>query len=261
MSNSTSRPDRQEIAEIFSMIMEDIFSVPESTAVEKALMRLAREGEVASAHPSVAALADDYEAARGSGDNDDREYRFLMLYQGLHCIGMGYSEQEAAQLKGSSGIANQPGGLLPVVAASRFMREDTVSGDLGAGNGLQGLLLQSIRPHAETRLVEMSTPMVEAGRMLTRALGLGARVRWTHGDITEQDLSGVGLVYIYRPAKPHGEGRALYEKLGQRLANAGGAVEVSVADCLGPYISGFSEEIYKDEYFTCFRLHARQGVS
>ena len=26
-------------------------------------------------------------------------------------------------------------------------------------------------------------------------------------------------------------------------------------------VAGFSEEIYKDEYFNCFRLHARQGVS
>ena len=51
-------------------------------------------------------------------------------------------------------------------------------------------------------------------------------------------------------------GRAVVRGGGWRVGGWG----VSVADCLGRYISGFSEEIYKDEYFTCFRLRALPDV-
>jgi hypothetical protein len=130
-----------------------------------------------------------------------------------------------------------------------------VSADLGAGNGLQGLLLQRLYPHARTLQLEISSRMIDIGRGLQSWLGIPEdRVEWRCGDLLEAPLEDVDLLYLYRPVRPDGPGRRFYENLAGRLERAPGQVVVfSIADCLGEFLSDRFERFYGDGHLTCFR--------
>ncbi len=245
-----------ELDRLSEAVIANLFNVPEALELEKALVSIASDKNVMSSFPQVSRPLDDYDKARRTATKDlvGREYALLELYLVLHGLGSGYSSYEARLMADAEGIINLPGGMLPVVAASLLSSPEMTSMDLGAGNGLQGLLLQSLCPHRKTFQVELSGSMIETGKLFQRALGIHTdRVQWICGDIATQDIAGIDLLYMYRPLKPHGKGRALYEDLAIRLSALDTEVTVlSVADCLGPFLGENFPRIYSNEFFSCY---------
>jgi predicted RNA methylase len=99
----------------------------------------------------------------------------------------------------------------------------TVSCDLGAGNGLQGLLLQLCHPAPPLPVqVELSGAMVAIGRRLQQWLGIAAgAIEWIEGDVRDVDLGEADFIYLYRPMRPKtGAGRAFYSRLADTIATS-----------------------------------------
>jgi len=142
-----------------------------------------------------------------------------------------------------------------VLRAGPFVGPDSVCGDFGAGNGLQGLLLQVLFPHLRTVQVELSSRLVDAGRHLQRWLGVPTdRVEWVVGDILDVSPTDMDFVYLYRPVRPEGPGRVFYERFGAALDRSDrDPVVFSVADALGPFLSDRFEVLFGDGHLTCFQ--------
>lgn len=244
-----------DLKSLTEAVMDNLFNVPEALWLEKALISIASDAEVQRSYPDLEKPLSQYMHAKSENDPAQRECALLELYLSLHALGTGYSDHEARKLKQAVGINNLPGGMFPVVAASRLAGPDSVCMDLGAGNGLQGLLLQVLSPHRKTIQVELSSGMIEAGKMFQRALGIDAdRMEWICGDIALQDLGGVDLIYMYRPVKPHGKGSVLYDEVARKLSALDAEVTVvSVADCLGKFLHDDFQCIYSNEFFSCYR--------
>ena len=245
----------RNLGSLAEAVINNLFNVPEALVLEGALVRIASDAEVVRSFPDVSKPLDEYRQAESRNDPAQRECALLELYLCLHALGSEYSELEHEKLRQAEGISNLPGGMFPIVAASRLLGPDNACMDLGAGNGLQGLLLQSLLPHRKTSQVELSGKMIEAGKMFQRALGINAdRVEWICGDIASQDLAGVDLLYMYRPLKPYGKGIELYEEVARRLSALDTEVTVlSVADCLGKFLNKDFNLIYSNEFFSCYR--------
>ncbi len=131
-----------------------------------------------------------------------------------------------------------------------------MSADLGAGNGLQGMLLQILYPHRKTIQIEISSDMVELGKQLQAWLGIPTdRVEWRAGDVCDEAFDGIDFIYLYRPVRPATDkGRAFYTRLAKTLDEAPGEVVVfSIADCLRDFLSPRFEMFYTDGHLTCFR--------
>jgi hypothetical protein len=128
--------------------------------------------------------------------------------------------------------------------------------DYGAGNGLQGLLLQHLYPHRLTTLVELSGSMIEKGKVLQGMLGIPAeRIEWVHGSVEEVSPRAFEFIYLYRPLRPEGEaGRRFYEWFAGELEDAEGSVTIfSVADCLREFLDSRRFTVfYDDGQLTCF---------
>ncbi len=245
---------KKNLKELDALVTDNLFLVPESAIFENALVSIASDPNVTAAFPFLKTSLFEYEKV-DSGDLIEREYRLLKLYLAIHNTGCDYSSSEADSLKDGAGITNLPGGMYPLIAAARLINENMTSMDLGAGNGLQGLLLQCLTPHRKTIQVELSTKMIEAGKLLHKALKIPQeRVRWSAEDISEQRFGDLDFLYIYRPVKPHGEGKKLYEQVAGNLASLDKNITVlSVADCLGPYIKDSFSEFHSNEFFTIYR--------
>ena len=55
--------------------------------------------------------------------------------------------------------------------------------------------------------------LVEAGRALQEWLSIPAdRVEWIVGNVMDHSPAGMDFVYLYRPVRPTGVGRAFYER-------------------------------------------------
>ncbi len=210
-------------------------------------------------YPQAAALQEQLRARLASGDGERIEEALLELYAHLHGHDAPYTPQERARVRATGGYWCHAGGLSPVVEAADLLRPDSASIDLGAGNGLQLLLVQYLAPHRLSVQVEISGRMLDSGRALQEWLGIPQeRVRWLHGDVLEAEISGYDLVYLYRPVKPEGLGRAFYERLARQLASAPRPVVVlSIADCLGEFLPRSIEKFYSDGQLTCYRTHGR----
>jgi hypothetical protein len=200
-------------------------------------------------------LHERFLAAADLGDGERLEEAFLELYCHLHLHEAPYTPQERKRLNETGGYWCHAGGLSPILKAGPWIRPETVSADFGAGNGLQGLLLQVLYPHARTRQIEISTQSVEIGKRLQTWLGVPAeRVEWVAGDLLEASALGVDFLYLYRPLRPQGEGRRFYERLASELEQAPGPVVIfSIADCLRSFLSGRFEVFYTDGQLTCIR--------
>ena len=156
----------------------------------------------------------------------------------------------------ASGFTICPAGSRRLVIASELIGPRSVVADLGAGNGLQGLLMQHIAPHALTIQVELSGRMIEAGREMERALGVkDGLIRWVHGDLAVTFVEEeADLIYLYRPVKPHGCGNTIYASLAKRICRCRKVRHIiSVADCLGRHLAGgpFSSA-FSNEYLTVY---------
>ncbi|MHC4607917.1 MAG: hypothetical protein ACYTAF_13470 [Planctomycetota bacterium] len=206
-------------------------------------------------YPRYAELKEKLVASVGTADTEES---FLALYSHVHGYEVPFTPEERARFRELDGYLCHVGGLSPLVKAEPFITPDTVSGDFGAGNGLQGLLLQYLYPHRRTVQVELSSRLVESGRLLQEWIGIpGDRVEWIAGDITDVSPADMDFVYLYRPVRPDGPGRAFYEKFAAELDRAKPSVVVfSVADCLGPFLSSKFEAFDTDGHLTCFRRTA-----
>ena len=206
-------------------------------------------------YPSYAELKGRFLAAIEGSDSDALEEAFLLLYAHIHGYEVPYTPGERHRVAQTGGYLSHVGGLSPILKAAPFIGPATVSGDFGAGNGLQGLLIQTLNPHAKTVQVEISSRMVEAGKRLQAWLGIPEeRVEWVVGDVSEVSPTGMDFIYLYRPVRPTGSGKAFYRRFAEQLrASQGPVVIFSVADCLRPYLSPDFEVVYADGHLTCLR--------
>ncbi len=194
---------------------------------------------------------------RIEGDEPDAlEEAFLNLYAHLHMNEARYTQEERERLDEAGGYWAHAGGLSPILKAGPWISPATVSADLGAGNGLQGLLLQSLYPHQLTIQYEISSDMVAVGQRLQEWLGIAEeRVEWIVGDVCDQVFEDIDFYYLYRPVRPETErGEAFYENLAEMLDWGGQPVVIfSIADCLEQFLSRRFKTFYYDGHLTCFR--------
>ena len=202
-----------------------------------------------------AELKGRFERAAREGDWDTLEASFLALYCHVHGYEVPYTDAERRRVDAMAGYLCHPGGLSPILKAEPFVTADTVSGDFGAGNGLQGLLMQFLYPHTRAVQIEISSRMVDAGRHLQRWIGIDEeRVQWIVGDISDVSPEGMDFIYLYRPVRPAEGGKVFYEEFAQKLELVSHPVVVfSVADCLGGFLSGSFHVFYDDGHLKCFR--------
>jgi len=212
--------------------------------------------------PGHGDLFPEYERLHGrflasARDNDGEvlEERFLELYCHLHMHEAPYTPDERQVVDATGGYWCHAGGLSPILKAGDWIRNDTVSADYGAGNGLQGLLLQTLYPHALSVQIEISARMAEIGRMLQSWLGIAAhRVRWVVDDVNNVPARGFDFVYLYRPVRPSGDGLRFYRGFASDLEGSTHPVVVfSIADCLRPFLSSRFERFYYDGHLACYR--------
>ena len=206
-------------------------------------------------YPDYGELKERFCRAAEGSDSDRLEETFLALYCHVHGYEVPYTEQERDRVTAMAGYLCHPGGLSPILKAEPFVSDATVSGDFGAGNGLQGLLLQYLFPHKKTVQIEISSRMVDAGRQLQQWIGVDeGRVEWLAADISEVSPEDMDFVYLYRPVRPDGGGRQFYESFSKNLERCKGSIVIfSVADCLGSFLSPKFETFYCDGHLTCFR--------
>jgi len=223
-------------------------------AVTGSLLELASNAAVQAEVPNLDRYVINLRDAIKNGDFAALENPMLNLYTHLHRAGSVYSPSERDLLLKRKGYTCHPGGLSPLIKAVEFIRPGSIIADLGAGNGLQGLLLQAICPHRKTIQIEISSELIRIGRIFQRALGIKYdRVEWIHDDVMNVSIGEADFVYIYLPAKPIEGGVAVYKAIAGRL----GAIEkpiviFSVADCLAEFLDSRFSIFYTDGHLTCF---------
>ena len=238
--------------------MENLF---ESTSCEKqisiitkALLKIATNNAVKSEIPEIDHYIENLKSALKKGELPTLERALLNLYIRLHGAGSAYSPQERETLTKRKGYSCYPGGLSPLIKAVQFIKPDSIVADLGAGNGLQGLLLQCICPHQKTIQIELSSEMIRVGRLFQQALGLSAeRVEWIHDDIVNVSIEAADFIYVYLPAKPLDGGKEIYEAIAHKVSTIKRPLVIfSVADCLAKFIDSRFSVSYTDGHLTCF---------
>jgi len=205
--------------------------------------------------PRFQALRGELRAAAAGDDGERLEEALLELYAHLHGHEAPYTPAERARVDATGGYWGHAGGLSPVLLAADLVEPGWVSADLGAGNGLQLLLLQLLAPHARSVQVEISSRMLEAGRGLQGWLGIApGRVEWRQADVTACAVPQCDLLYLYRPVRLVGGGRRYYERLAAELSARDPApVILSVADCLVQFLPDDFERFYFDGHLAAFR--------
>ena len=183
------------------------------------------------------------------------EERFLELYAHLHMNEAPYTTEERQRMDAAGGYWNHAGGLSPILKAEPWIRPDTVSADFGAGNGLQGLLLQVLYPHRKTVQIEISARMSEIGEELRGWLGVpGERIKWIVADVLDTPAIGYDFIYLYRPVRPEDPGRDFYTRFAREVeGEASPPIIFSIADCLRDFLSDRYEAFYSDGHLTCFK--------
>ena len=238
--------------------------MPSAAALPPRDLVLARVGELFDAlasRPGIDAAVPSYlkfhrelQQARETGDEDRIETALARLYCVVHGSGGAYAEVERAAFDKLGGYWCHAGGLEPLHLAAAYFTPETRFADYGAGNGLQGLLFQHLYPHRLTTLVELGGPMIEQGRRLQALIGIpGERVDWVHANIMDVPPGRFDVIYLYRPVRPEGEGRAFYAMFAREVAAAGHPVTiVSVADCLKDFLPPEFRVLHGDGQVTCF---------
>jgi hypothetical protein len=230
------------------------FSEEEMLPIVQALLDLAHDNAVRSELPDIDQNVGVFIEAAEMGDTSALEAATIKLYLALHSAGYAYSSYERDLLTLKNGYSCISGGLSPLMLAGKYIRLGSVVADLGAGNGLQGLLLQRLYPHKKTLQIELSSEMVRMGRIFQGALGIGDdRMEWINADIADVSLESVDFVYLYRPARPSDSGSGLYRAIALKLAaNRKPVVIFSVADCLSGFLDKSFSVSYTDGHLTCF---------
>ena len=218
-------------------------------------LRLPAPPDPHQSFPDYPRLRDRLGRAAEDGEPEDVEARFLELYAHVHMNEAPYSLDERRRMDAAGGYWNHAGGLSPILKAGPWITPETVSADFGAGNGLQGLLLQVLYPHARTVQIEISARMKDIGESLGEWLGVSRdRVEWVVGDLQNVPATGYDFIYLYRPVRPEGPGRGFYTRFAREVeSEPRPPVIFSIADCLKDFLSGRYEAFYGDGHLTCFR--------
>ena len=219
--------------------------------------------DAAELFPQFSALKDRFLAASQGDDGELLEERFLEFYAHLHMHEAPYTAAERQRVDAAGGYWSHAGGLSPILKAGSWIHPATVSVDIGAGNGLQALLMQKMYPHARCCQIEISSVMVDIGRRLQEWLEIPEnRVEWRVDDVLETDLGGWNFVYLYRPVRPVGPGEGFYTRLASALEEEPTEVVIfSIADCLGGFLPENFDRFYTDGHLTCYRKPAETNSS
>jgi SAM-dependent methyltransferase len=205
--------------------------------------------------PAYTELKSRFLEALSAADGEVLEERFLELYCHVHLHEAPYTERERRLVDRTGGYWCHAGGLSPILKAGHHIRPETVSADYGAGNGLQGLLMQWLDPHARTVQIEVSREAVEIGKQLQAWIGVPEdRVVWVVDDIRNHPPRELDFIYLYRPLHPVGPGDEFYRRFCAELSRSLRPVVIfSIADCLRDYLPGNFEIFYSDGHLTCFK--------
>ena len=250
-------PTASTLKDTYQQLRDNVYKVKETLKIEDALLEIALTPEFQTIDPEVKEFRQRLVNARDKDDHDnneieEREYALLKLYLSIHRLGTDYSSAESQHLTGTMGCKNQPGGLGPLILGAKFIKPHMTILDLGAGNGLQGLLLKRLSPHKLTVQAELSESLVLMGKRLQGALEMD-NIKWITDDIRNVDTKGIDMCYLYRPSKPGGHGNELNETIAQKLKAQGGpTVIISVADTLRKYLNTTFNIHYQNEDMTCF---------
>ncbi len=242
----------------FSRQFEDPIEIMSSekqvTIIMQALLKLASDKFIQEKIPDVKGYVINLLREWERGDKDSQEYALLCLYACLHRAGNRYSPLEIELFKKRNAYSCHPGGLSPLIFAEHFIRPDSVVADLGAGNGLQGLLLQCLYPHRKTLQIEISSELISVGRIFQKILGISDEcVEWIHDDIINVSLEDVDFIYLYRPVRPIEGGREVYHIISKKLSTINKPLIIfSVADCLAEFLDERFSVFYSDGHLTCF---------
>lgn len=254
-----------EIEDRLRIVLEDVSRSRRETVRLARLMRvlgqLPKPPDPGGHFPRYAELKERFLGALVHGDSELVEEAFLELYAHLHMHEAPYTESERLLIDATGGYWCHAGGLAPILRAGDWLRPNSVSIDLGAGNGLQGLLMQLLYPHALMIQVEISSRAVAIGRKLQRWLGLDDdRVEWRVGDVLDASVEGADFVYLYRPVRPDGPGRVFYRRLADQIARSDREIVIfSIADCLRDFFPPSVEVLSSDGHLTCFRARPSLG--
>ncbi|PID78457.1 MAG: hypothetical protein CSA42_00315 [Gammaproteobacteria bacterium] len=238
----------------FGYFKTELFFEPGIELVEKALIKIALDKNIISKIPGAFELAEKLSQVQNQQNFEERETLLIDLYLLLHKFGCGYSDMEQNFISEKKGIKWLPGGIMPIILTSYLMNEDYVFADLGAGNGLQGLILQSISPHKKTRLIEISESHLMAGRAYAKALGFNNEsILFENNDILSSDFKDIDIFYMYRPARPMNGGKNFYIRLSEKFEQMEKEFFlVSVADCFEPFIKQDCLTVYSNEFMKVF---------
>ena len=247
-----------DLTHVSSLLSDDGRAAIERHRLLVLMELLASRGEPPNASqlfPRYSQLMDGFLRACRGHDGEILEEKFLELYAHLHMHEAPYTRGERQRVDATGGYWSHAGGLSPILKAGSWIRPDTRSVDLGAGNGLQALLMQKMHPHANCCQIEISSAMVEIGRTLQKWLEIpDDRVEWRADNVLETELGGWDFVYLYRPVRPEGPGRAFYQNLADTLENEPGEIVIfSIADCLNEFLPHTFNRFYNDGHLTCYR--------
>lgn len=222
--------------------------------ITQSLLKLASDKGVQAELPDVKDHINNLMKERKYGDKNSQEYALLCLYACLHRAGNMYSSSEIELFKKRNAYSCHPGGLSPLIFAEQFINSYSVVADLGAGNGLQGLLLQCLYPHRKTLQIELSSELIRVGRIFQKILGISDdRIEWIHDDIVNVSLEDVDFIYLYRPVRPIEGGKEVYRIISKKLSAIHKPIIIcSVADCLAEFLDKKFSIFYYDGHLTCF---------
>ncbi len=226
--------------------------------LRQALLRLADDTDLSREFPEITRSAKILRECGNGVENGDEEIAFLNLYCAIHGAGSNYSLAERDQLDEKKGYFNHPGGISPLLKAESYILSDSIIADLGAGNGLQGLLFQYLYPHQRTFQIELSAEMIRIGRQFQKVLDIpDEKVEWINDDIINISLETLDFLYLYRPSKPMKNGVSLYQNISKKLHDRSKPLIIfSIADCLKDYLDSRYSVFYSDGHLTCFKREA-----
>lgn len=242
------------LARNLNNLLQNRFPEKQMTTIAQTLLEIAANDVVQAEMLDIKHHIKTLMEAMKSNDSFALEHAMVNLYAHLHVAGATYSSDELKLLKTRDGYSCISGGLSPLIKAEPFINSESIVADLGAGNGLQGLLLQRLYPHKRTLQIELSSEMIRMGKIFQKALGINNnRLKWINADITDVSLETVDFIYIYRPAHPSENGKKLYQVIANKLITVDKPLIIfSVADCLSEFLDEHFSIFYTDGHLTCF---------